>query len=101
MKAFSWKEKTKIFLWSTETAAWHFALISKKRSSELRKKYGHLSRGFGSFPVHVSIGKTTWDTSIFYDGKSEQYMLPLKASVRRAEHIAHDDIIVCSFSLRM
>lgn len=92
-------ERTAVFLWNTEHSAWHFAYISKKRSTLLRARYKTVSRGFGSLPVDVRIGKTSWRTSIFYDGKSGQYILPLKASIRLKEHIAHDDIITVTFSI--
>lgn len=43
-------------------------------------------RGFGSIKVRVTVGNSSWDTSVFPD-KSGVYLLPLKAPVRKAEQI--------------
>jgi Domain of unknown function (DUF1905) len=33
----------------------------------------------------VTVGGTTWRTSLFPDGKRQTYLLPMKAAVRMAE----------------
>lgn len=99
MKKETFKEKAKVFIWTGEQGAWHFVAISKKRSAALRTTYKSVSRGFGSLPVDVTVGKTTWRTSIFYDGRSQQYILPLKAAVRKKEGIAHDETIVVHIAI--
>lgn len=43
-------------------------------------------RGFGSVRVEITIGKTTWRSSIFPE-KSGTYVLPLKAEVRKKENL--------------
>ena len=48
----------------------------------------HLRSGFGSVRVKARIGKTHWDTSVFPDKASKSYLLPVKASVRKAEKLA-------------
>ncbi len=48
--------------------------------------HGDLTGGWGSIPVQVTSGETTWTTSIFWT-KEGSYILPLKQSVRKAEHI--------------
>lgn len=68
-------------------AAWFYVYIPLDMSLDIKKGFGDRSRGWGSLPVEVNIGETTWKTSIFYDRKEEKYMLPLKASVRKAENI--------------
>lgn len=74
-------------------AAWHFISLPKKESVILKKIFGPAARGFGSLPVLVSIGKTSWRTSIFPDNKRGCYLLPLKAQVRKQEKIAVGDAI--------
>lgn len=86
-----YKLKSKVFLWSGDMAAWHFLGVSKKESAEIKEKFGKKVRGFGSIPVNVTLGKTTWTTSIFPDSKSGTYLLPLKASARKAEGVFDDD----------
>lgn len=65
----------------------------------MKEQYGALRRGWGSLPVRVTIGKTTWDTSIFPDKRIRGYLLPIKASVRAAQAIQVGDTL--SFKLRV
>ena len=59
------------------------------------------ARGFGSLPVRVTIGVTTWDTSIFPHTSTGSHLLPLKATVRKAEHIQGGDTVAFSLELRV
>jgi hypothetical protein len=45
--------------------------------------------GFGSIRVELTIGATTWLTSIFPDTKRATYIVPIKKAVRRAEGLAN------------
>lgn len=81
-------------------AAWRFITVPKKESEVIRKKYGAQVRGWGSLPVSVTIGETSWNTSIFPDKKSGTYLLPLKAAVRKAEGIFDDDTVAFSLTIR-
>lgn len=99
MKKFS--DSQEVWLYPSEHAAWHFLSIDKVISKKLREENKHLSRGFGSLPVTVTIGGTTWDTSLFFDSKSERYILPLKASVRKKENIRAGDKITVSCVMRV
>lgn len=67
--------------------AWHFVTLPKKQSDDIKKKYGARKRGWGSLPVRVSVGATSWKTSIFPDKMSGAYVVPLKADVRKKESI--------------
>lgn len=78
---------------------WHFIYLPKTRSAEFRKRFVAKHRGWSSLPVRVSIGKTSWHTSIFYDRRSESYLLPVKAEVRKKEDITHGDKV--SFQLEV
>lgn len=74
-------------------AAWHFITVPKNISDNIKTLFGGLRRGFGSLPVRVNIGKTSWKTSIFPDSKAGAYMLPLKNEVRKRESIKVGDEI--------
>ncbi len=65
---------------------WYFVTIPEKQAQDLVKEYVWPRRGFGAIPVEVTIGKTTWRTSIFPD-KGGDYVLPIKKQVRMAEEI--------------
>ncbi len=98
---------SKVFLWqgmkadgTGATSAWHFIAVPKKESEAIKKKYGAHTRGWGSLPVVVMIGKTEWKTSIFPDSKSGTYLLPLKAEVRRKEEVQNGDKVTFKLSVR-
>lgn len=84
--------REKVWIYPGETP-WHFVNVSKKESQKIKEKYGKLHRGFGSLPVVVTVGKTSWKTSIFPDKISGTYLLPLKAKVREKEEIIDGDTI--------
>lgn len=88
----TYKMRAKVWIYQGE-AAWHFVTLPKKASDLIKKRFEGLTRGWGSLPVVVTIGKTSWKTSIFPDKKAEAYMLPLKADVRKKEGIASGDTI--------
>ena len=75
---------SKLWVYPGDKAAWRFVTVPKSESENIKKKI-KLKNGFGSIRVRVKVGKTSWDTSIFPDSKSNTYLLPIKASVRRAE----------------
>ena len=51
-------------------------------------------RGFGAVAVDVTIGATTWTTSIFPNSSVEDsFFLPVKAAVRRAETLELGDVV--------
>jgi hypothetical protein len=49
--------------------------------------------GFGSVRVHVRIGPSTWDTSVFPDSASGQFVLPVKRLVRDANDVDVGDTV--------
>ena len=77
----------KMFLYPGEMAAWRFLPVTKKVGMEIKEKFGKGRCGFGSIRVDVTVGETTWKTSIFPDKHSGSYVLPVKAAVRKAEAI--------------
>lgn len=81
----TFKISGKIWLWNGE-AAWHFFSVPKKISKDIKSITSHIRRGFGSVKVKVQIGKTKWNTSIF-PTKEGEYLLPIKAQVRKVEKL--------------
>ncbi len=88
----------KLWLYPSETASWHFLTIPKEISTKI-KSLQITKRGWGSVRVEARIGSTTWNTSIFPDTKSGTYILPVKASVRRAENIYIEDLVKLNIML--
>jgi Domain of unknown function (DUF1905) len=66
-------------------AAWHFITVPPDVSDEIEARVGDNTRGFGSVPVRVTVGATSWSTSLFPDTKRQAYLLPVKKDVRRRE----------------
>jgi hypothetical protein len=89
----------KVWLYSG-MAAWHFITLPKKESDEIKELFGEMKRGWGSLPVEVTVGKTTWRTSIFPDKKAGAYLFPLKASVRKKEGISEGDMITLVLEIK-
>lgn len=75
-----------LFEWEGK-AAWHFVALPEDVTDEIDETVGDKG-GFGSVKVEVTIGASTWQTSIFPDTKRGTFLLPVKKSVRTAEDLA-------------
>ena len=96
----TYKIKANVWIYPGDTA-WHFVTVPKKQSKNIDVRYGKMKRGWGSLPVHVSIGTITWDTSIFPDKKSGTYLLPLKAHIRRQTGLESGDSVTYTLTIRV
>ena len=72
-----------LWLWDGD-AAWHFVTLPADVSDDVRDRSG-ARRGFGSVRVQVTVGGTTWRTSVFPDTRRGAYLLPVKKEVRTRE----------------
>jgi len=88
----------KVWVWQGK-GVWHFVTIPKEISEEIKKMFGYLSAQWGSLPVTLTVGKTTWKTSLFPDTKSECYFIPIKAEIRKKEGIKEGGIIQISIQI--
>jgi hypothetical protein len=64
-------------------APWYFVTVPAEQCGDLKALSGSVTYGWGMIPATVRIGKTEWRTSLF--PKDGRYIVPIKASVRRAE----------------
>ncbi|PFG41082.1 uncharacterized protein DUF1905 [Georgenia soli] len=81
-------------LWEWEarrTDSWTFVSVPVDIADEVLELTAPFARGFGSVRVEVTVGSTSWRTSIFPDGKRRTYVLPVKKAVRRAEQLQTGD----------
>ncbi len=91
--------RSRVWLYPGTSAAWHFISLPKELSARIRtQEKGRGRRGFGAAKVVAQIGKTSWETSIFPDSKTGTYLLPLKASVRKAEGVFVKDMVVVTLA---
>jgi hypothetical protein len=89
-----------VWLYPGFDAAWHFISIPKKEGEAIKKSQQNKPRkGFGSVRVKVTIGKSSWQTSIFPDKKSGSYVMPLKANVRKKEGIMKGDSVTVTLRI--
>ena len=73
-------------LWEHDgPGAWHFVSLPADDADEIDESYGPVAGGFGSVRVAVTVGATTWSTSLFPDKQRGTYVLPVKKAVRQAE----------------
>jgi hypothetical protein len=85
-------------LWSSQSvAAWAFVTVP----ADVGEDVGLLSgppTGFGSVRVEVTVGGSTWRTSVFPD-TARGYVLPVKSAVRRREELEPGDQVTVTLAL--
>ncbi|NYD67148.1 DUF1905 domain-containing protein [Agromyces atrinae] len=72
-------------------APFHFVTVPVDEADSIGEVAAHVTYGWGMVPVTVTIGVTSWSTSLW--PKDDGYIVPLKADVRRAESIELDDVV--------
>ncbi len=78
----------KIWFWKGP-APYYFVTVPAEQSGDLKAISGFVTYGWGVIPVHVRIGKTEWQTSLF--PKDGRYLVPIKDRVRKAESLQEGD----------
>jgi len=82
-----------LWIWEARRAdTWTFVSLPAEASEDIRDLAGGARRGFGSLRVRVTVGGSTWKTSIFPDSARGSYVLPIKRAVRTAEALQPGDI---------
>jgi hypothetical protein len=66
--------------------SWYFVTVPEDISDEITDLTEGRRKGFGSVRVTVTVGASTWQTSVF-PTKSGTYMLPIKKPIRTAENL--------------
>lgn len=79
-----------LWRWKGESP-WHFVTLPFDQADEIDERTSHVQRGFGSVKVTVTVGRTTWSTSLFPATSEESYILPVKAAVRKAEGLVEGE----------
>lgn len=93
------KIKAPLWIWanSNKGGNWYFLTVDGEAAEDIkttaimRRLEGEQQRGWGAIRVSATIGDTSWQTSIFPSRESGGYLLPIKASVRKAEGLAAGD----------
>jgi hypothetical protein len=79
-----------IFYWRGP-APYLFVTVPEKQSSDLKAISSMVTYGWGVIPVHVQIGQTEWQTSLF--PKNGLYLVPIKKSVQKSENLGVGDTV--------
>ncbi len=72
-------------------APWYFVSVPERQAGELREVVSRVTYGWGMIPVQVTIGQTAYETALW--PKDGGYIVPIKASVRKAEKIDDGDTV--------
>jgi hypothetical protein len=78
-------------------APWYFVTVPAKESSEIKEISNLVTYGWGVIPVQVRIGDTEFKTSLF--PKDGYYLVPVKASVRKAEKLDEGDNVTVQLEI--
>jgi hypothetical protein len=79
-------------------APFHFVTVPEPEAEELRAVAQLVSYGWGMIPVAVTIGHTTWTTSLW--PKDGSYVVPLKDAVRAKESIELGDEVAVRLEVK-
>ncbi len=89
-------------LWEWQgKGSWVFVTLPADLSADIKHFTRHLPRGFGSVRVAVSVGATTWKTSVFPHKEQGGYILPIKKAVRTAEALTIGDTVDFAISVEI
>lgn len=78
-------------------APYHFVRVPENDAAEIQEVAAAITYGWGMIPVSVTLGATTWTTSLW--PKDGRYVVPLKDRIRRAEGIGLDDVVTVRLRL--
>ncbi len=90
-------------VWVSKTR-WYFVQVPIKNTEEIRFFSSNLQskkRGFGAVKVSAQVNDIIWQTSIFPSFKSKQYLLFLKAEVRKRAKIAEGDSVKVNLKINL
>jgi hypothetical protein len=84
-----WSFEAELWRWQPDSG-WHFVTLPTDVADEIDDEVPDKG-GFGSVRVVVTVGATTWSTSVFPDAKRGSFVLPVKQQVRRANDVEEGD----------
>jgi hypothetical protein len=77
----------------------YFVTVPAEQCRDLQDVARLVTYGWGMIPVQVWVGKTAWKTSLF--PKDGRYIVPFKASVRKAEDLKEGDNVTVRLNVRL
>ena len=88
----------KIWYWRGP-APFFFVTVPEKESGEINALEKLVTYGWGMIPVTIQIGETACTTALF--PKDGLYIVPIKASIRKAEGLSENDDVTVSVEVSL
>lgn len=88
-------------------ATWFWFSVPAPMSEEIEARYGSQKRGWRSIPIRVTVGRTTWQTSMFrertvtQERNLESFLIPVKAAVRMHENLEEGHEVAVTLTVRL
>ena len=96
-----YRTRAKLWRWAGGKASWYFMTLPAAVSREIKLvDAGPRRVGFGALRVEATIGGSTWQTSIFPSAPLKSYLLPVKATVRKAEKLVEGKAVALEIVVR-
>jgi hypothetical protein len=93
--------KAELWEHTGEKASWHLVSVPLEHGEVIKFVTFEHRSGFGSVKVKATIGKTTWETSLFPSAKTGSYVMLIKKAVRVAESITTGDTFPVKIALQV
>ncbi len=85
-----------LYLWEARTASWVFADLPFDIADEIEDAQRGPRRGFGAVKVEVTLGASTWRTSIFPSKERRTFVLPVKRAILVSEAVGAGESVTFS-----
>ena len=86
-------------IWWRGPAPFIFIPVPAAESAEIKAISSRVTYGWGVIPVTVTIGDTTYTTSLF--PKNGAYLVPIKKVVQTAEGVSVGDLVPISLCIEL
>jgi len=87
---------SELYLWEARVDSWVFANLPEDVADEIEDAAPEPRRGFGAVKVEVTVGASTWRTSVFPSKQDATFVLPVKKAILKAESLAVGDTVKIS-----
>ncbi len=85
-----------LYLWAARTDSWVFVNLPEDVADEIEDVAPEPRRGFGAIKVEVTVGASTWRTSVFPSKADATFVLPVKRAILKAEKFAVGETVAVS-----
>lgn len=85
-----------LYLWEARTDAWVFVNLPDDVADEIEDAAPEPRRGFGAVRVEVTVGASTWRTSIFPSKAAKTFVLPVKRAILKKESLEVGESVAVS-----